>query len=269
VGCGGDVLSPECRFVGIGERALMGSNDNRPGVVAVAQKVCESEFEKVFLCCNKFRAFDILDVVAQVFRALRLWVVSTWALSQTAIVAAPSAVTFATLELVGCPKVSPSVDVDVSGWQGAPWSVIIRYVVIPANAMSTAAVWTSGASAANSSIPWEALAYAGLEIACATTTALAIRVLVVEGRTRARRRIRRKGNPCGHTWGEAIHGACESNSLRAQSMFATFPCISFVADPFFRYCVILRVGDVKRFSRLGLQHVQFVYVCGHSSGPGS
>jgi hypothetical protein len=79
----------------------MCSQDNGPGVVTVAERVGETKFEKRFVLGKQVCAFNVLDIIAQVIRTLGLWVIASWALSETAIVAAPSTITFAPLEFVG------------------------------------------------------------------------------------------------------------------------------------------------------------------------
>jgi len=71
----------------------------------------------VLRCSLQVRARNVLDIIALFVRALRLWVVSSWTLSQTAIVSAPSSVALATLELVSTPKITPCINVNVARWQ--------------------------------------------------------------------------------------------------------------------------------------------------------
>jgi hypothetical protein len=77
------------------------SQDNGPGVVTVAEHVGETKFEKRFVLGKQVCAFNVLDIIAQVSCTLGLWVIASWALSETTIVAAPSTITFAPLEFVG------------------------------------------------------------------------------------------------------------------------------------------------------------------------
>jgi hypothetical protein len=93
------------------------SNHNRASVVTVAEKVCKSKFEIGFLGSKQVGTLDILDVITQLIRTLRLWVITSWTLSQTAIVATPATIALATLELVRCPQISPCIYVDVVCWQ--------------------------------------------------------------------------------------------------------------------------------------------------------
>jgi hypothetical protein len=155
------------------------------------------------------RARNVLDIVALFVRALRLWVVSSWTLSQTAIVSSPSSVALATLELVSAPKITPCINVNVARWKIAVScrrSVVVGNVVVHADAMATATIWAGGASATHSCETWEALAYARLEVAGSATTALAIRVLIAEGGTSAGACISCIRQPRRFTWGKAVVG---------------------------------------------------------------
>merc|ERR1719182_448961 len=218
-------------------------------VVAVAEEVGKSEVEELLCCSLQVRARNVLDIVALFVRALRLWVVSSWTLSQTAIVSSPSSVALATLELVSAPKITPCINVNVARWKIAVScrrSVVVGNVVVHADAMATATIWAGGASATHSCETWEALAYARLEVAGSATTALAIRVLIVEGGTSAGACISCVRKPRRFAWGEAVGAASKCNSFGTETLFATNAGVSFVAYPFFLDGIVLGVGCKQR-----------------------
>jgi len=236
------------------------SEDNGTGVVTVAEHVGEAKFEKLFMGGTQIGAFNILDIVAQVIVTLGLWVIPPWTLSETTIVAAPSTITFAPLEFVGRPKVSPRVDVGIASWQVViSGSVVIGNVVVHANAMSTAAVRAGRTSATSPGKTWEALAYAGLEVTRPTTTALAVGMLIVEGRACADRRIRREENAMRLTRGKAIGSTGERNCLGAQTLIASNTGIPFITHPFLLDGVELGIGDMKRFGSFGLCDMEILH----------